>query len=82
MLSFMRALYRGGTLSNKPLERPGMTRGGEGSRPWPGRSAPIPYATPRAIMPDAVSIEGPVELIDGQLTLRIPLAAGGDKLAS
>ena len=29
-----------------------------------------------------VSIEGPVELIDGELTLRIPLAVGGDKLAS
>jgi hypothetical protein len=28
-----------------------------------------------------VSIEGPVELIDGKLTLRIPLSAGGDKLA-
>jgi hypothetical protein len=32
-------------------------------------------------MPDNISIEGPVELIDGKLTLRIPLAAGGDKLA-
>ena len=30
---------------------------------------------------DTVSIEGPVELIDGRLVLRIPLAAGGDKLA-
>ncbi len=32
-------------------------------------------------MTDVISIEGPVELIDGQLMLRIPLAAGGDKLA-
>jgi hypothetical protein len=32
-------------------------------------------------MPDHISLEGPVELIDGKLTLRIPLAAGGDKLA-
>ena len=32
-------------------------------------------------MADTISIEGPVELIDSQLTLRIPLAAGGDKLA-
>jgi hypothetical protein len=32
-------------------------------------------------MSDAISIEGPVELIDGKLTLRIPLAAGGDQLA-
>jgi hypothetical protein len=30
---------------------------------------------------EVISIEGPVELIDGQLMLRIPLAAGGDKLA-
>ena len=30
---------------------------------------------------DFVSLEGPVELLKGQLTLRIPLAAGGDKLA-
>jgi hypothetical protein len=29
---------------------------------------------------EPVSIEGPVELIDGRLTLRIPLAVGGDKL--
>ncbi|MEK6642307.1 MAG: hypothetical protein AABZ08_00230 [Planctomycetota bacterium] len=28
-----------------------------------------------------ISLEGPVELIDGRLVLRIPLAAGGDKLA-
>jgi hypothetical protein len=32
-------------------------------------------------MTDVISIEGPVELIEGQLMLRIPLAAGGDKLA-
>jgi hypothetical protein len=30
---------------------------------------------------DIVSIEGPVELEDGRLTLRIPLSEGGDKLA-
>ena len=28
-----------------------------------------------------VSLEGPVELHNGKLTLRIPLAAGGDQLA-
>ena len=33
------------------------------------------------IMPDYISLEGPLESIDGQLTLRIPLEAGGDKLA-
>ena len=32
-------------------------------------------------MAGEVSLEGPVELIDGKLTLQIPLAAGGDKLA-
>ena len=32
-------------------------------------------------MKDAISLEGPVELVDGKLMLRIPLAAGGDKLA-
>ncbi|HEX4601073.1 MAG TPA: hypothetical protein VH116_06755 [Gemmatimonadales bacterium] len=32
-------------------------------------------------MPDPTSLEGPVELIDGKLTLRVPLAAGGDQLA-
>jgi hypothetical protein len=32
-------------------------------------------------MPEPISIEGPVELIDGKLTLRIPLEAGGDQLA-
>ena len=28
----------------------------------------------------AVSVEGPVELIDGKLTLRIPLSLGGTEL--
>jgi hypothetical protein len=32
-------------------------------------------------MTDLVSLEGPVELIEGELTIRIPLAAGGDRLA-
>jgi hypothetical protein len=32
-------------------------------------------------MADVISIEGPVEVVEGQLMLRIPLAAGGDKLA-
>ena len=32
-------------------------------------------------MTDLISIEGPVELIDGELVLRIPLSVGGDKLA-
>jgi hypothetical protein len=32
-------------------------------------------------MPDYISLEGPLESIDGQLVLRIPLEAGGDKLA-
>jgi hypothetical protein len=32
-------------------------------------------------MSDELSLEGPVELIDGKLTLQIPLAVGGDKLA-
>jgi hypothetical protein len=32
-------------------------------------------------MSDTISIEGPVELIEGNLTLRIPLSGGGDKLA-
>jgi len=31
-------------------------------------------------MADTISIEGPVELVDGDLVLRIPLSAGGDKL--
>jgi len=32
-------------------------------------------------MADVISIVGPVERIDGKLTLRIPIASGGDKLA-
>ncbi len=32
-------------------------------------------------MLNVISIEGPVELLDGQLVLQIPLVAGGDKLA-
>jgi len=32
-------------------------------------------------MSDKISLEGPLELIDGKLTLQIPLAAGGGKLA-
>jgi hypothetical protein len=32
-------------------------------------------------MNDPISIEGPVELIDGDLTLRIPLSVGGAQLA-
>jgi hypothetical protein len=32
-------------------------------------------------MQDSVSIEGPVELVEGQLMLRIPLSAGGGELA-
>ena len=32
-------------------------------------------------MENIVSIEGPVEMIDGNLMLRIPLSAGGDELA-
>jgi hypothetical protein len=32
-------------------------------------------------MPDDISIEGPVELVDGKLTLRIPLHVGGAELA-
>lgn len=32
-------------------------------------------------MDGLVSIEGPVEVVDGKLMLRIPLSAGGDKLA-
>jgi hypothetical protein len=33
------------------------------------------------IIPELVSLEGPVELLKGKLTVRIPLALGGDKLA-
>jgi len=32
-------------------------------------------------MNDYISLEGPLELINGQLVLQIPLSAGGDKLA-
>jgi hypothetical protein len=32
-------------------------------------------------MTDLVSLEGPVELIEGKLVIRIPLTAGGDRLA-
>ena len=32
-------------------------------------------------MSDTISIEGPIELVDGKLVLRIPLSAGGDRLA-
>lgn len=32
-------------------------------------------------MPEPISVQGPVELIDGQLTLRIPRSAGGDEWA-
>ena len=32
-------------------------------------------------MTNPISLEGPVELIDGKLTIRIPLAAGGAQLA-
>jgi hypothetical protein len=45
------------------------------------RSVIVPSCSKKLLMPDEVSIEGPVEYIDGELTLRIPLAAGGDRLA-
>jgi hypothetical protein len=32
-------------------------------------------------MPEFVSLEGPVEMVNGKLTVRIPLDVGGDKLA-
>lgn len=32
-------------------------------------------------MDDFISIEGPVELIEGELTIRIPLSEGGQDLA-
>ena len=32
-------------------------------------------------MEDEISIERPIELIEGNLVLRIPLSAGGDELA-
>jgi hypothetical protein len=33
------------------------------------------------IAPDPISLEGPVELVEGELAIRIPLAAVGDILA-
>jgi formylmethanofuran dehydrogenase subunit D len=35
----------------------------------------------RRITTETVSLEGPVELVNGKLIIRIPLAAGGDKLS-
>jgi hypothetical protein len=32
-------------------------------------------------VPETISLEGPVELVDDRLMVRIPLAVGGDKLA-
>ncbi len=32
-------------------------------------------------VPEEISLEGPVELVNDKLTVRIPLAVGGDKLA-
>jgi hypothetical protein len=32
-------------------------------------------------MSDYVSVTGPVEVVDGHLAIRIPLAVGGDRLA-
>jgi len=32
-------------------------------------------------MAEIISIEGPVDLIDGKMALRIPLAVGGEELA-
>jgi hypothetical protein len=32
-------------------------------------------------MSDLISLEGPVELVEGKLMLRIPLSSGGDNLA-
>jgi hypothetical protein len=32
-------------------------------------------------MTDSISLEGPVELVNGKLMIRIPLAVGGDRLA-
>jgi hypothetical protein len=45
-----------------------------------GRRGPM-RSTAGGLMAESVSLEGPVEVEDGQLVLRIPLAAGGDKLA-
>lgn len=36
---------------------------------------------PKNNTPNPISLEGPVELVSGKLTVRIPLAVGGDKLA-
>lgn len=33
-------------------------------------------------MEEKISLEGPVELVDGKLMVRIPLSDGGDKLAA
>ena len=33
-------------------------------------------------MDELVALQGPVEVLDGQLVLRIPLGAGGDTLAA
>jgi hypothetical protein len=33
-------------------------------------------------MDDFISIEGPVDLVGGELMIRIPLSAGGDELAA
>jgi hypothetical protein len=35
----------------------------------------------RLSVPEYLSLEGPVELVDGRLVLRIPVEAGGDRLA-
>ena len=43
---------------------------------WPRAEAAHKYS-----MSDTISIEGLVELFDGDLILRIPLSVGGDKLA-
>jgi len=40
-----------------------------------------PFGPPHRVQPDEfIELQGPVELSDGKLILRIPLAAGGDKL--
>ena len=46
-------------------------------------SAPLIGALGVGIMPShLISLEGPVEVIDGELTIRIPLDAGGADLLS
>jgi hypothetical protein len=35
----------------------------------------------KPVVPEEISLEGPVELVNDKLTVRIPLAVGGDKLA-